>query len=811
MVCASFRQYVFAPLVITRPLVLILLAGVSPGGTQFTAHAFAAQSATTVSGAVRDASRATVADVAVEAVVAGRTAATTTSGTDGLYRLQVPSDVSFELRATRTGFADLVVSLPGTAESLTRDLVLQVGAVSDTLVVTAARAPEGRGTATQSVTVITREEIEALGSASLADTLRFVPGVSLESSGREGAVTSMFSRGGESDYNLVLIDGVRVNQSGGPFDFSRISAGEIERVEVVRGAQSSLWGSDAMGSVVQIITERARVTGRPNASGSVEGGSFDTRRGGLRLDGGVRPRTDYQAGVTYRESQGAFADLLPEDDRFEQTAFDGGFGTTLGRRMSVRSRLRYSHALGRSVGQIAYGARDTGAAYNTKDLSWHVDAAHALGGRYTGTATFNSFRHTSQTTDTIQVPFTTYAVLEGSPNAIFPNGSRLVRLVDQAAFEALVGAGATPGPGQFLASARSFDFLSNPLTSTARFRRPAFRYQGDYAWGAGRRLSAGYEWEHETNPFIAEFSLTNNAAFVQQQVTLRDRWFATAGIRVDSKESYDTFVSPKLSIGGFLVPLRAGRLASLKVFGNLGRGIKSPTFSERFGGSFADPSPALEVERARTADIGLEATFADQRFRTAATYFDNDYVDQIAFRSGLVGDGIPEFINIDGSDAKGWELEMTLQRPIAGFSAGATYAYVDHQVVTNLSTSQQLQPGQPLLRRPKHSSTLRAGYGNGRTTVSFHLRAVGQRHDNSFLFLRSVPNAERPAALTTDITVNPGYVVAGLGVDVRAHNTLTLFVRGDNIGDTVYENALGYPGLPRALMAGVRFNVGARR
>ena len=77
--------------------------------------------------------------------------------------------------------------------------------------------------------------------------VRFVPGVNVESAGREGSVTSMFTRGGESDYNLVLIDGVRVNQSGGVFDFSRINAAEIERVEVVRGAQSSLWGSDAMG------------------------------------------------------------------------------------------------------------------------------------------------------------------------------------------------------------------------------------------------------------------------------------------------------------------------------------------------------------------------------------------------------------------------------------------------------------------------------------------------------------------------------------------------------------------------------------
>jgi hypothetical protein len=91
------------------------------------------------------------------------------------------------------------------------------------------------------------------------------------------------------------------------------------------------------------------------------------------------------------------------------------------------------------------------------------------------------------------------------------------------------------------------------------------------------------------------------------------------------------------------------------------------------------------------------------------------------------------------------------------------------------------------------------------------MRIVGQRHDNSFLSLRTVPNAERPTALTTDITVNPAYVVAGLGVEVRAHQSVALFVRGDNIGDTEYQSVLGYPGLPRAVVAGVRFNVGASR
>jgi len=305
-------------------------------------------------------------------------------------------------------------------------------------------------------------------------------------------------------------------------------------------------------------------------------------------------------------------------------------------------------------------------------------------------------------------------------------------------------------------------------------------------------------------------SLDNNAAFVQQQFSLAERWVLTLGGRVDSKQRYDTFFSPKASGGGFLLPFRAGVISSLKVSANIGRGIKSPTFGERFGGSFADPDPNLKVESARTADVGVEATFIDQRLRGSIVYFDNDYTDQIAYRPGVAGDGIPEYINIDGSDAHGWELEAALQRPFGGVTASATYALVDSQVVTNVSTSQQFQPGQPLLRRPKHSGTVRAAFAGGRFTVNASLRVVGRRHDNSFLSLRTMPNAERPTAITTDITVNPGYAVAGLGVDYRVQTALTVFLRGDNIGDKRYESALGYPGLPRAVVLGARLRIGVR-
>jgi outer membrane cobalamin receptor len=791
MLCAPFRPFARVFLTLCSVAAPIASAQVGVG----------------VEGTVSDTSGAVIVGARVAAIVAGRAVASTTSGGDGAYRIDVPPGVPVELLVHADGFADQAISLQGAVVVTRHDVTLRVGGVSDTLVVTASRGVESRATVTESVTLLTRADIEALGSASLADVMQYVPGVHVTSAGREGAVASMFSRGGESDYNLVLIDGVRVNQSGGIFDFSRISAADIDRLEVVRGAQSSLWGSDAMGAVVHIFTRRAGATDAAQVSGSAEGGSLGTFRGHARVNGGAGRRVEYAAGVSRRRSEGAFSSLLAEPDRFEETAVDATAGGTIGARLSVRGGVRYAAGSGRSVGQITYGSRDTGGVYDTHDLSGHVDLFHSLGSRFSGTASVNYFRYKSVSGDTVADPAVlTYVVLSGTPNALFPHGTRLVRVIDAAEFDALAAAGAAPAPGQFLAARESFDF---PFTSATAFRRPAFRYQGDYAWG-GQRLSVGYDWEQESNPSVPESALGNHAVFVQQELTLRNRWFATVGARVDRKDTYDTFVSPKISVGGYLLPLRSGAFSSLKVFGNVGAGIKSPTYDERFGGAFTDPSPGLQVEHARTGDTGVEATFADQRFRVLGTYFDNDFRDQVAYAGGTGGDGIPDYVNVDGSTAHGWEVEWALQRPVAGVTASATYAYVDHRVVTNLSTSQQFQPGQPLLRRPRHAGSARIGYLWRRAVVSFDARMVGDRHDHSFLFLRTVPNATMPSAVTTDITVNPGHTVMGASLDLRAHDAVTFFLRVDNIRDAAYENVLGYPGAPRTLVAGARFNVTMR-
>jgi len=768
-----------------------------------------------MSGTVTDPSGAVVPGALVEAIAGGRIAADGITGQDGRYRLEMPAG-PYALRARLQGFAADEVTV-NAATSVTRDLRLEIAAIGDTLVVTAARTAATRANAAASVSVFSAADLAALGSTSVADVLRFVPGLTVESNGREGAQAALFSRGGESDYNLVLIDGVRVNNPGGAYDFSRISAAEIDRVEVVRGGQSALYGSDAMGSVVQMFTRRAGLSDAPRLAGSIEAGRFNTWRGDVGVTGGLRQRIDYSAGVSHRRTDGAFGDRLPEADRFDQTAFNGGFGAVLGSRATLRTGARYSDGQGRAVGPIAYGPGDTGTASDSREFSWHLDVTHRIAPRATGTATAAYSRNDSEFADLVaDRSFNVFAILAGRPGAVFPEGPRLVRLIDQATFDAIRtgSVGATQASplrlDEFLATT-PFGVDDYPFTSATKFRRPAFKYQADIAWLTGQTLTGGYEFERESDPLSNGFRIENHAYFAQQQFTAGDRWFVTVGGRIDDNSHYGTHASPKLSAGGFLIPFTRRTVSSLKLFTNIGQGIKNPVFGELFGSTFADGNPDLQPERARTIDGGVELTLIAQRLRTTVTYFDNRYRDQVAFRStGFSRDGRPDFLNIAGSKASGWELEGVLQRPLAGVTAAATYARIDTEVTATTSTSEQFQPGQPLLRRPKHSGTVRIRYERARAALNLDARIVGRRHDAAFLGLAAVPSPGFPAGRAVDITVNPGYAVVGIGGDYRIRDELTVFARIDNLANEVYESALGFPGLPRSAIVGVRMAFGMR-
>ena len=586
-----------------------------------------------ITGTVTDASGAVLPGTTIDATIAGLSVATTVTESDGRYRLALAPHTQHQLRARLHGFADAAADLRTTAASATHDFMLRIAAVADAIIVTAARVPEHRSAVNESIAVLTAADIQALGSTSLVDVLRVLPGLNVESTGREGALSSLFARGGESDYNLVLIDGVRVNPSGGAYDFSRVSASEIDRLEVVRGGHSALYGSDAIASVVQVITRRAAPGDAPRIIASTEAGSFDTWRGDASLLGGAQRRFDYQLGAVFRNTHGAFQDILPDDDTFRQTSWGGGHRRDSRRSRHARTGARYANAKGKAIGQIDFGSRDTGTAADTRDLSWHLDASHRLSDRVDQSAHVSYFESSRLSAE--------HDCRSDVPRLRDPGRHTRCAVPGQPA----PGAAARPAvvrgvPGRPPAAdrrrvSRHDEFGVSDFTSTSRseFRRPALRYQANATWGGSQLLSGGYDYEHESDPLNPSFLVDNHALFVQQRFAVRDRWLATVGVRVDRNSRYGNNASPKLSLGGFVVPYRQARVSSLKVFSNIGRGIKNPQFGELYSTAFTDGDPNLRPERARTIDVGAEVMFASQRVLARATYFDNAFNDQVAFKS----------------------------------------------------------------------------------------------------------------------------------------------------------------------------------
>src|SRR5262245_32714076 len=212
----------------------------------------------------------------------------------GRFRLAVPS-IDCRVSASLTGFDD--ASAPCAAQPMR--ITLGVAPIRETVVVTATGTEAPADRVGVSVTTFTAEDLAIRQVALVADLLRSSPGVILtRAGGGPGTVTSLFVRGGESNYNKVMLDGIPLNEPGGTFNFSNLTTEQLDRVELLRGAHSALFGSDAMASVVQLFTKRPdRADRKPHPTFAFEGGTYAMLHTQAGVSGATE-RLDYTFGVT---------------------------------------------------------------------------------------------------------------------------------------------------------------------------------------------------------------------------------------------------------------------------------------------------------------------------------------------------------------------------------------------------------------------------------------------------------------------------------------------------------------------------------
>jgi outer membrane cobalamin receptor len=682
-------------------------------------------------------------------------AGTTTlvTGPDGRFAASGLAPGQYALKLDAPGFvlAPEARTTIGTGEERL-DLTLDPTPVREQVVVSATRGDAALSSLGVSVTVLDRERIASREAPSFLHLLEEVPGVAVARTGGIGPQSSAFLRGGESHFARILVDGVPVNEPGGDYNFGSMLPLELERVEVVRGAESSLYGTDALAGVIALVTHRAAPGEEPSLHAEAEGGGFDWRRfaGGTS---GRRGGIDWNLGalrLTTNNQQ--------PNSAFRETAGAATIGIEAGPRTSADLVARFESSTAGTPGQTAFGRPDLDASYERNDLVFGAHLHH-------GSGAFSQ---------DVRAGWARSRQLSLDPENSGPFTARW---------------GDTVGI--------TFDDMSSPTGFRNDTARLSLGYAAEVQAARGHLVTAGADLERETGTISAEPSLidaqrTNVGAYLQDRVLLGREVFVTLGGRVEHNDSFGTRVVPRAAVAWRVRP--GPDATTLKA--SAGIGIKEPSFFESFGVSFyAKGNPDLRPERSRTVDVGVEQRLLGSRLRGELTFFHHDYRDQIAYQ--LVDPTTFQGTYVNLGRTRGRGAEVTLEAaPEAHLRLSATYTYLDGRILVSSSGFDPVYAaGQPLLRRPKHQGAFSASFERGRLGVGTTLIVVGRRADSDFVGL--------------NLTSNPGYA----RLDARAHARLAsgieAFVAGENLLDRTYQEALGYPALGRSLRAGIRLRTGA--
>jgi vitamin B12 transporter len=599
------------------------------------------------------------------------------------------------------------------------------------VVVTATRSPLAAERSPASVTVLTGEQLREQGITTVTDALRQVAGVTLMQTGSYGGLTSLFLRGGESKFTKVLIDGVPVNQAGGAFDFSSLSTDNIERIEVVRGPASVLYGSDAVAGVVQLFTRRG--AGGTHGDASVRGGRFGTFDGDATLRGGTES-VDFSLGGARHQTNGLH-DFNSEYRTNVGSALLGGTRGAADARLSLRYDDAAYHYPTDGSGQVT----DSNAVYREGRLVVGLDGGYRL----TSAA---QLRLVLASTDV-------HGLADNQPDS----------------------------PG---------DVNGYYFTTAERSRRRSGDLRLDLALPGVSRLTLGAQVERKWRESGTDdnyggtptYSNTRRTTGTYAQLLFAPvaRATATIGGRLEHNEQFGDFFTYRTA--GTVQLTEATRVRA-----SVGTAFREPTFLESYGGGFVKGNRSLDPEHAFSVDAAIEQRIADG-VTLGATYFSNSFRDLIDYQYSPSGG--PDYFNVARTRASGVELEGRATLP-AGFHTDASFTYLDARVVDpgkSSAATALFVAGGRLLRRPMHTLDVGAGYRASRAGLDLRALRVGTREDNYYApGAFSGSHVSLPAYTRVDLSGDVTLATARSG-----RGTVVATVRAENLFDAKYTDVAGY-------------------
>ena len=617
------------------------------------------------------------------------------------------------------------------------------------IVVTGTPVPTRAGAIAAAVTVLHGEDLRQRGIQFVQDALREVPGFHVLSGGSFGAATSLFARGGESNYVKVLVDGMAVNQPGGAFDFATLSLENVERIEVVRGPASVVHGSDAVGGVINVISRNGH--GRPRLAAAVRAGSF----GAFAADGsaaGGTERLGWSGGFSHFGTDGIYA-------------FNNRFETS-----SAGARLR--------LAPDAATALSLAGRYGWNRYAFPTDGSGAL-------ADSNQFSkgHTlvlSATADRRLSDLVDLGVSFGAMETRFDFADAMDFPGDTAGFgfasERRTDAGRRTA--DLRAHFRPVGFLV--FTGGAQVERLSERQTG---WATSN--FGGGAFTEEQPPF--DTARTNRAAYAQATADLPSGLALNAGVRHDDDAAFGGFTTVR---GGVAYAVRSGT----RLRASVGTAFKAPSFAESYADApFERGDRDLRPERTRSWEVGAEQLLARGRVMISGAWFDQRFRDFIQYVATDPPE--PTYFNLGAATARGLELSIALY-PTEGVALAGQYTRLFTDVTDGGGGgSLEFLDGGPLLRRPDQALRLSASYRMpGLLGLFVAANRVGSREDIDFSIFERVELA--------------GYWTVDASADVQVLRTrllpLALTARLENALAADFETIVGFPARGRTLFVGVR-------
>jgi vitamin B12 transporter len=524
------------------------------------------------------------------------------------------------------------------------------------------------------ISVITAEELERRQIRFVSDALRETPGVAVNRQGPAGTATQVRIRGAEANHTVVLIDGVKIND---PFtsevDFAHLLSAEIERIEILRGPQSVLYGSEAIGGVISIFTKRGRLGSQ--IEGGVEGGSFGTTDGSAAVRGASESLRYALSATVFRTDGTNVSRFGAEEDGYRNQTFNASAAWTPMREASLDATLRY---------------RDSRSEFDPQDFG------------FPPSSTFGLIIDGDRKTEGDQLDAAMRGRLYTGP------------------LEHQLGIART--------KTEEDTFADGVFTNGFAGRRTRYDYQGTWRFGSDAMLQAvtvaaereqqRFESKGPTPASSQNQSRENDKTgfAAEYRVRLPLLTALTVSGRKDNHQLFDDATTYRLTVAQ---PIGA----RWKLRGSYGTAIANPTFFELFGfiaGSF-DPNPRLKPEKSRGFDLG--ADFAFDRGRLSVTYFDAD------LRNEIVG-------TFDATTFRSSVANLPGESKRRGVEVEAQYAPSDNLDVTVVYTYlNATQPdGQREVRRPRHvaSAAISYSFADARGSITAAADYNGRQQDLDF-------------------------------------------------------------------------------